>query len=584
MHNPQLQIMVHLQRAAEYDVSVAYAGVTLVQVTQVANPNYLFVDLAVAPQTKPGKFDLVLKRRTDNRKLPAVIELPYRLEPKPVSDDVAQGLDGSDVMYLLMPDRFANGDPANDSQPGMFQTGINRDKMYFRHGGDIQGIIKNLDYIEELGMTAIWPNPVLENDQPYESYHGYAITDHYAIDRRFGTNGLYKDFVDSCHRRGLKVVMDVILNHVGDKHYFISDLPEFDWVHQWDTMTRPNYREQAFLNPYANQADKALMLDGWFDAHMPDLNQRNPRLATYLIQNAIWWIACSGHDAYRIDTYIYPDQEFMAQYIAAIRSEYPRFLCFGEAWVQNVPSQAALLKNAPFGGMNSEMESLCDFQNHFAIIEALTKEQEWTGGVMKLYMTLSQDFLYREPERLVTFLDNHDLTRFYSTLGENPDKLRSAIAWLLTTRGIPQLYYGTELLMSGVNNPDGYVRQDFPGGWPADAVNKFHKSGRTASEQEMITYIGKLSRYRRTNTALQSGKTTMFIPENGVFVYFRHDRLKTVMVVMNTSARGQSVLLARFKEMTAGFKSATDIISGRNHDLTTLQLPAHTTFVLELKP
>jgi neopullulanase len=583
MTNRTVQLMVHGNEVAELSADLSYPGVEIMNVTRLENDNYLFIDLLIGVDCKPGKFDIVLTSKGSGaKKLQRKVTIPYELSQKPDGPNVAQGVDATDFVYLLMPDRFSNGDPDNDSHTNLSQQGINRSKMYFRHGGDIAGMINHLDYLEDLGVTAVWPNPVLENDQPYESYHGYAVTDHYNIDRRFGSNASYKAFVDSCHNRGMKVVMDVITNHVGDQHFFIKDLPSTDWVHQWDTLTKPNYREQSFLNAYANEFDKKRMLDGWFDNHMPDLNQKNPYLAKFIIQNAIWWTAYSGHDAYRIDTYIYADQDFMNDYVAALRTEYPKLLCFGESWVQNPVNQAAMLKGAKFGSQRSELESMFDFQTHFAIHESLTKPMDWTGGVMRLYMTLAQDFLYEHPERLVTFLDNHDMSRFYSVVGEDMRKYKSGLAWLMTTRGIPQMYYGTEILMKNYSAPDGLVREDFPGGWKADSTNKFVTEGRSFAEQEAFNYVRTLAKYRKKSTALQSGKTVQFIPVDGVYVYFRQDAASTVMVVMNTDNRSRKLEMHRYAEMTRGFTKARDIVTGSMISLPMLDVPAQTTYVLEL--
>ena len=411
-----------------------------------------------------------------------------------------------------MPDRFANGDYSNDSFDDMLQSGINRGKMFFRHGGDLQGIIDHLDYLKELGVTALWLNPVLENDQPYASYHGYAITDHYNIDRRFGDNELYKTFVEKCHEKGIKVIMDIIFNHCGHEHWLIKDLPAEDWVHQWPEFTRSNFRASVINDPYASKTDTKKLLEGWFDYSMPDLNQQNERLANYLIQNTIWWVEYSGQDAYRIDTWFFPDQDFLSRWAKRMQQEFPRLGMYGETWAQMMSVQASFAEDSGLTDeYNSHLPGITDFQLNFAIEEALTQKQSWTGGAARLYYTLAQDYLYEDPLRNVIFLDNHDKSRFFSTIGEDIDKYKSGMAFLLTMRGIPSIYYGTELLFAAISDPDGKVRQDFPGGWKEDKINKFNVSGRTAAEKDAFEYVKKLANYRKNTPALDG-----LVPGDGV--------------------------------------------------------------------
>lgn len=579
MHHPSVEVLIYDQGIRDFEPEVKYPGVVVRKVTRLQNPNYLFVELEIGPGTQPGKFDFLCKKGASVKKY------PYEIKARNQASDRVQGLHSADFIYLLMPDRFANGDPSNDSVEGMTLEGVNRDKMYFRHGGDLRGVINKLDYLKSLGITAIWLNPVLENNQPYESYHGYAITDHYHIDRRFGSNETYLELVEKAHQKGIKIIMDIVPNHVGDQHYQFRDLPDATWIHQFPEYTRTNYRAPVLMDPYAAEKDRATMSDGWFDHHMPDLNQQHPQVANYLTQSYLWWIEYSGHDAYRIDTYAYPDQGYMAGLGKRLEEEYPGFFFFGETWVHGPAVQAQFTEdNHLREGYNSHLPGVTDFQLYYAISEALTRKQGWTEGAARIYYTLAQDFLYEDPFRNVTFLDNHDLSRFFSVIGEDVRKFKSALAFLLTTRGIPMIYYGTEIGMKNFTDPDGKVREDFPGGWEGDAVNKFLSSGRTDQEQEIWEYIQKLAQYRLQTPALQDGRLTQFVPVDGIYVYFRHDTQKTIMVVMNTHEKEAVVDTARFQERMAGFTSAKEVVTGGIiTDLGQILVPGYTAWVLEMR-
>jgi neopullulanase len=579
MANPSLEIMLYDQDIKMHEVSLSKKkGVVLKKVHRLQNPNYLFIEIELGQEAEAGKFDIVISKKGDKKKY------AYELKTRKKDASKVQGINSSDFIYLIMPDRFANGDYSNDSFEDMLQSGIHRGKMYFRHGGDLQGIIDHLDYLQELGVTAIWLNPVLENDQPYASYHGYAITDHYKIDKRFGSNELYKILVEKCHEKGIKVVMDIIFNHCGHEHWLMKDLPSEDWVHQWPEFTRSNFRSSVVFDKYASKADTKQLFDGWFDYSMPDLNQQNLRLANYLIQNTIWWVEYSGHDAYRIDTWFYPDQTFLSLWAKRMQEEFPSLGLFGETYAQSPTVQASFAQNSKLTEpYNSNLPSITDFQLNFAIEEALTKPHTWTGGINRVYQTLAQDFLYEDPLRNVTFLDNHDKTRFFSAIGEDVDKFKSGIAFLLTMRGIPSLYYGTEILYSGISDPDGKVRQDFEGGWKEDKVNKFTKSGRTAAENDAFEYVKKLANYRKNTSALQNGKLTHFVPEDGIYVYFRYDDEKTIIVIMNTNQETKQVKTNRFAEFLTGFSKGKNIISEEVLSIfPTIEINKNTTLVLEL--
>ncbi len=579
MANTSLEIMLYDQNIKDYDVNIsAKAGVTLKKVYRVQNPNYLFIEVLVGPGTEAGNFDIVLSQGGQNKKY------TYELKEREKKTSSSQGLNSSDFIYLIMPDRFANGDYSNDSFEEMEQSGIHRGKMYFRHGGDLQGIIDHLDYLEELGVTALWLNPVLENDQPYASYHGYAITDHYQIDRRFGSNELYKTFVEACHKRGIKVIMDIIFNHCGHKHWLMKDIPSEDWVHQWPEFTKSNFRASVLTDPHASKADTKQLLDGWFDYSMPDLNQQNERLANYFIQNTIWWVEYSGQDAYRIDTWFFPDQAFLSDWAKRMQEEFPNLGMYGETWAQMQSVQASFAQNS---GLNIEaksyLPSITDFQVNFAIEEALMEEQTWTEGAARLYYTIAQDFLYENPLRNVIFLDNHDKTRIFSYLKEDVSKLKSGLTLLLTLRGIPSMYYGTEQAFAGVSDPDGKVRQDFLGGWKEDSVDKFTSSGRSALENEVFDYVSTLANYRKNTPALHSGKTMHFVPENGIYVFFRYNADKTIMVILNTNDEAKEVNTERFEERMAGFSAGKNVVSGTLlKNINDITIPENSTLVIEL--
>jgi len=580
MKNPKLQLLVHGNKIAERAVKMSYPGVTLVQVHKVENPNYLFLDLNISSAAKPGAFTIsFIKSGT------AVIEYKYELKKHDNSPGHAQGVTNKDLVYLIMPDRFSNGDPSNDSVPGMAQMKVDRSQMYERHGGDIQGIINHLDYLKDLGITTVWLTPAVTNDMPHASYHGYAVTDHYHIDPRFGTNELYKQFVDKCHEKGLKVIMDLVHNHAGTNDFFIKDMPMKSWVHQWPKYTNSNFRDATVMDPHAAAIDRKVMLDGWFDHTMADMNENNPYVENYLTQNHIWWVEYAGVDGFRLDTYPYNDAAYMADWAKKVRAEFPHLSIYGETLVWSVPNQAFFTEgNTVNRGFDTHLPGVVDSQMKDAINEALNGPNDWAAGVNKLYLVLAQDFLYKDATRNVVMLDNHDMSRFYTVVGEDFTKYKSGMALLLTTRGIPQMYYGDEILMAGEDNPDGLVRSDFPGGWSSDKVNKFTAAGRTDKENEAFNYVRTLANYRKHTPALQTGKLMQYIPQNGIYVYFRYDAAKTIMIIYNSDPKDQSLSTDRFSERIAGFKKATNVINNETfNSIQTINIPGKSTFVLELK-
>ncbi|MFC6101735.1 glycoside hydrolase family 13 protein [Olivibacter domesticus] len=580
MHNPNLQLIVYGKAIANSDVKINYPGVRLVKVNKVENPNYLFLDLVIEPSTKPGKFQITLENAGKE-----LAPYSYELKSRDQHQVKAQGVNSQDFIYLLMPDRFANGNAKNDVVEGMRERGVNRDSMYYRHGGDLQGVINKLDYLHDLGVTALWMTPVLTNDMEQASYHGYANTENYQIDPRFGRNEDYRKLGAELHKRKMKLIHDVVPNHVGLNHWTILDKPMPDWVHQWKGYTNTTYKDQTIYDPYASTSDRKKMTDGWFVPSMPDMNESNPYVQNYIIQSHIWWIEYAGVDGFRIDTYPYNDLDFMAKWGKALINEYPSFTYYGETWVHGVANQAYFTGGKTINQqLDTRLQGVTDFQLQYAISDALNNKMDWTGGVNKLYTTLATDFVYQNPLRNVVFLDNHDMSRFFSVVGEDIDKYKSAMAWLLTTRGIPQIYYGAEILMKNFSNPDGKVRDDFAGGWDTDEQNKFTAQGRSDVENDMFNFMKRLGNYRKNNAVLQTGRMMQFVPEGGIYVYFRYDDQKTVMVIMNTEDKSIKLETERFQEILKGRQKALDIISGKQYtDIREFSLKPKTTVVLELQ-
>ncbi|MDO7884995.1 alpha-amylase family glycosyl hydrolase [Hymenobacter cheonanensis] len=576
MKNPKLQLLVNAPGIAADQVTLApYPGVALDGFQKLESSNYLIVNLTVSPQAQPGKLQL---------KFAGAKPLTYSYELRPRNTDPArtQGLTQADFIYMLMPDRFSNGDPKNDVVKGTRVSHIARDSMYARHGGDLKGIQNHFDYLKKLGATAVWPTPIVENDMPKASYHGYAVTDCYKIDPRYGTNAEYVQFVKAAHGQGLKVVQDIVLNHWGSYHHLFLDKPAADWFHAFPKFTRSNYNAFVLNDPYASQRDRMLENDGWFDTTMPDVNQSNPLVSTYLIQNFLWWVESTGLDGYRIDTYPYSEPKFLMDWGKAIGEEYPKLALFGEAWEGTEAEQAFFAQNIfpPVNGFKSNLPGVLDFQICFGISDVLKGDG---GDLNKLYRALQGDWMYTDATRNVPFLDNHDMSRFYSVIGEDFAKYKMGIAWLLTLRGTPQLYYGTEVLMKNFSDPDGKVREDFPGGWAGDKTNYF--TARPGQAGEAFDYVSKLANYRKAHPVLSSGKLMQFIPQDGVYTYFRYNENgECVMVIANNTKETKQVDGTRFAERTTGFASGVEVVSGASiADLKTLTVPAHTAWVVELR-
>ena len=580
----KVQVMVHGDKVADKFPMIKMGpagvklatGVNLVKINRVENQNYIFLDLVIDATAKPCKFTFPFLKD---------MKLEYELKPRRHGNgsSFAQGVTSKDFIYLILPDRFSNGDPYNDRIPGMRDQSLNRDTVFNRHGGDLKGIENHLDYLKNLGVTTLWLNPVLENDMPDRTEHGYAFTDHYTIDRRLGGEEAYHDLINATHAKGMKMIQDAVYNHVGLYHFTVQDLPMKSWLHQWPDYTNTTYKDQVLFDPYASNIDRKKMVDGWFTRQMPDLNQSNPYVANFLIQHAIWTVEEFGIDGWRIDTYAYNDLDFMNRCNKALMDEYPKLTMFGETWVHGVPNQSYFVENNYNIPFKSNLQASTDFQTLWGITDAMTKDFEWTEGVNSLYTTLAQDFVYKDPTRQVIFLDNHDMTRFFTVVNEDVAKYRSAITWLLTARGIPQIYYGDELATTGETKPnDGYVRLDFPGGWAGDKINKFRNEGRTQRDDSIYKHLSALANYRKTSTALTTGKFMQYVPEDGVYVYFRYDDKQTVMVVMNTAKTEKKINVEKYSERVKGFSKMKNILTGNITALQDFSLPIKESGIYEL--
>jgi neopullulanase len=587
MFDNKLQLLVYGDSIANSTVSLnKYAGVKLIKVNKVENPNYLFLDLEIDKISKPGfiNFSFSYKKKVFNQK--------YELKAR--SNYKTKGVDASDFIYLAIPDRFSNGDTSNDSFANMADPNSDRSNPWLRHGGDLKGIENHLDYFTELGVTALWLNPVMENNQPLtneggqmrSAYHGYGITDFYNVDKRLGGNLAYKNLINNAHQKGIKIVQDAVYNHAGANHWFLNDKPMKSWLNNWDTYTNTTYKDQSIVDTHSSAYDKNVAKNGWFVPFLPDLNHSNPYVANYMIQNALWVTEYFGIDAWRIDTYFYNDLEFMNRCNKVLIDNFPKIHIFGENWVNSVANQAYFTQNNLNVPFKSNLPGSVDFQLYIAINAALNEKPGWNDGVQKLYQVLGQDYLYKDPNKLVTFLDNHDTDRIFSVLGEDNEKFKTSLIWLLTTRGIPQLYYGTEILMKNFKNPsDAEVRKDFPGGWSDDLVNKFKKEGRTPIENETFEFVKKLANYRKNSKALTIGKLTQFTPfDNGIYAYFRTSGNQKVMVISNISGEDKIIETSRFKEIFNNENSAFNVLTNeRLENLKTIKLKNKETLILEVK-
>ena len=601
MKHHQVQVLLHGPQNANYTPSVQ--GLNVLGIIKTENPNYLFITVETQDKNA-GTYPIIL---SDNKKK-EVARFEFKLEERIYQSANREGFSSKDVIYLLMPDRFANLLPGQDTYAGMTEPG-NRDLPGGRHGGDIQGIIEHLSYIKELGATTIWTTPLLEDNEPTYSYHGYAQSDLYKVDPRYGTNSWFKEMVLEAHRQGLKVIKDEVPNHWSSKHWMMNDLPTKTWIHEFPTFTRSSYRTSTQMDPYASESDVRASEDAWFDTSMPDMNQSNPLLLNYLIQNTLWWIEFACLDGLRVDTYSYNDKQAIAKWTQSIMEEYPNLNIVGEIWLHNQAQISYWQKDSPIGALqsyNSGLPSVMDFTLHDAITQAFSEtKQGWDQGMVRIYENFVNDFLYKNPNNLLVFMENHDTKRF-NEIYPNLADYKLALTLLSTTRGIPQIYYGSEIGMKGSKEVgDADIRRDFPGGWGTDKQTAFYANddkrryglqGRTPEQEAYFQFTKKLLNWRKNQEVIHEGKLVQYVPENNVYVYFRIQESKNglqstkrLMVVLNNSLDEQKINLDRFEESldVSQLKSVPirkEILSDLPLDFSqkTLTIPGKTAWIIEL--
>ena len=549
--------------------------------TTLESPNYLFVEVVIPDATRIGAHKLLFKDEKGRHKGTLAIKVLEREE----NSSKRKGFNSADFIYLITPDRFRNGDPSNDRVKGMFE-GSNRDFIGGRHGGDLAGIIESLDYFEKMGISSLWLNPVLENNMETYSYHGYAMTDLYNVDPRYGTNEQYKELADKAKERGIGIIMDQVANHIGSLHPWMSDLPSEDWVNQWSEFTQTNHMKVSRFDPHGAEVDRRQFTDGWFVETMPDLNQRNEKLARYLIQNSIWWVEYLGLHGIRMDTWPYPDKQFLVDWTEAILQEYPNLNIVGEEWVSN-PSLISYWQagTAKMDDYTSYLPSVMDFPLQSAVVDGLMGETSWRSSMTKIYESLANDYMYGDINNIMIFPDNHDMSRIYTRLNEDFDKWKMAMTLFFTTRGTLQFYYGTEILMNNPGTEDhGVIRSDFPGGWEGDAVNAFTGEGLTAQQKEAQGFIRVLANLRRQSFALNMGEMLHYIPQDEVYVYFKSFGDEHKMIVLNRNDGEVELSLERFQQGLEGFTRMDNFWTGEVEEIgTTLKLAPMGSYIFDLK-
>ncbi len=584
MQHSDVQLMLYGKDIAQYEVKFSNM-IQISDVVKTENPNYLFVTINTK-NVAAGTYELQFLK---NKKV--VSKQSYELKARREHSSARKGFDSSDLIYLVMPDRFANGNSDNDSTDDTVEE-VNRTELSGRHGGDIQGIINHLDYLYELGVTALWSTPLLEDNEPILSYHTYAQSDYYKIDPRYGSNDDYKRLASEMHKRDMKLIMDYVTNHWGSKHWMIQDLPTKDWIHYWDSgdngFQRSSYRMTTQFDSNASEADKEACMNGWFDTTMPDINQNNPLVLNYLIQNAIWWVEFADLDGFRVDTYSYNDKEGIAKWTKAIMDEYPNFNIAGEVWMHNQAQMAYWQKDSKIGAIdnyNSHLPTVMDFTLHDALMVMFAEdEQGWDKGMLRAYENFANDFLYPDINNILVFAGNHDTNRINEIYKADLNTYKMIMTMIATVRGIPQVYYGDELGMGGNKDlkGDGDIRHDFPGGWKGDPINAFTAEGRTPGQTGFFEFSKKIFNWRKSKSAIHIGKTMQFVPENNVYVYFRYTNDERVMVVINNNPDAQTLKLNRFKEMIKSHKKGLDIISEQKISLeNTLQVAGKTAMIIE---
>ena len=573
----KLQLMVHGKNISDLEPEFFHPGIEINQVHRLSNPNYLFIDLFLSEEAIPGEFEIIFNKEGQPK-----TKYNYTLLKREPDSADRQGFSQADVIYLITPDRYANGDPGNDSSSQLKEK-QNRLKKGGRHGGDIQGIIDHLDYISDMGFTQVWLNPVLENDQHTYSYHGYSTTDYYNIDARFGNNELYKVLSKEAKKRGIGLVMDLILNHIGSEHWWMKDLPTIDWINNDGKFVRSNHIHESVHDPHLTESQRNLFTSGWFVETMPDLNQNYTFLANYLIQNSIWWIEYADLSGFRIDTYPYIDKNFLSIWSKRIATEYPRFNFVGEEWSSNPTMVSYWQKGSNrYDDYDSYIPSMMDFPLQKALVNGLLGNEDWNSGIVDIFRVISNDFQYGDPYNLVVFAGNHDMKRIYSQLNEQMDLYKMAMTIINTVRGIPQIYYGTEIAMSSTGD-HGALRKDFPGGWPGDKVNAFTGRSLNKKELEAQNFIRKLLNWRKENIAITMGNMIHYPVENGIYVYFRSYNEALVMVIINNNKRSKTIDPDRFNEVIAEKKQGISILDNKVYDLTTkINLPGKGALILEI--
>ncbi|PKQ61139.1 alpha-amlyase [Labilibaculum filiforme] len=579
MKNPNLQLLVHGENIAELEAEINYPGVSIEKVNRVENPNYLFVDLKLSTELTAGSFDILFKKGKKT-----VVKYNYELKERRKGAAERKSFTPKDVMYLITPDRFANGNTDNDHVEGLSE-GLNREDKSGRHGGDIQGMIDHVDYIADMGFTAIWVNPLLENNQT-TSYHGYATTDYYKIDERFGSNEEYLNLSKLAQEKGVGIIMDVILNHCGSEHWWMKDLPSKDWINFGGEFVRTSHKRTTVQDQYASKEDLKDFTDGWFVKSMPDLNQRNPFMATYLIQNAIWWVEYANLYGIRVDTFPYSDADFLSEWDVRLLAEYPNLNIVGEEWSTNPNIVSYWQKGKQnMDGYDSNLPSLMDFPMQQTLVEALTQEDTWGTGLIRLYELLVNDVLYPDPNNLVIFPDNHDMARIFDQLDRDYDLYKMAMTYVLTMRGIPQIYYGTEILAkSDAGSDHGLLRTDFPGGWEGDQVNAFTGEGLSEQEKDAQDFCKTILNWRKKKEVIHSGKLMHYAPDNGVYSFFRYSDTEKVMVILNKNTELVQLDAKRYYEMLGNHTVAKDIISDKIVQLNLgIEVPARSAIILEIK-
>ena len=578
MKQPELQLMLYGVGISQADISIHYPGVSIVRKAVTDNPNYIFLYLNVSKEALPGKFNIMLKK---GKKAQTMV---YELRKRREGSAFRKSFTEADAIYLLMPDRFANGNPGNDSIVGYHQ-GVHREIPGARHGGDIAGIVSKIPYLADLGITALWTTPLFDNNDTQYSYHHYACSDYYKIDPRFGKNEDYLRLSETCHANGLKLIIDVVPNHCGGSHWWMKDMPAKDWLNNWDIYTSSNYRIIAWTDPHASDADKYRLTHGWFAPNMPDLNLQNPLLFDYLRQVYVFWIESANIDGMRVDTYPYNDIKTAARFVQSIRNEYPNMNVVGECWVKT-PAEIAYFQsgNNNKDGFDSRLQSVMDFCLKDVLGTSFNEAESWDGGMARFYAHYAQDFVYANTNQIMNFLDNHDIDRFSTAVKRDVSKYKMALAMMLTARGYPQIYYGTEIMLDGVQGSYEGNRFDFPGGWASDKRNAFQSEGRTNAENEVFNYLKALLNYRKNNPVLQNGKMKQFIPENGFYVYFRYNDQQTIMVIANNNDQTKELDLKRFNEMLSGKTEGREIATSVLYDLgKSVSVPAKTVLLLEVR-